>query len=74
MQEYGRITIALPFINVMKVMTTGGFKKMTLEGVVSLECRRRAQGLIDSIILESPLPIPSKTAGSSLRDGDFSQA
>ena len=55
-------------------MTTGGFKEMTLEGVVSLECRRKAQGLIESIILESPLPIPSKTDGSSLRGGDFSQA
>ena len=74
MQEYGRITIALPFINVMKFMTTGGFKEMTLEGVVSLKCRRKAQGFIDSIILESPLPIPSKTDGSSLGDGDFSQA
>jgi hypothetical protein len=55
-------------------MTTGSFKEMTLEGVVSLDYRRKAQGLIDSIILESPLPIPSKTDGFSLRDGDFSQA
>ena len=74
MKEYDRISGSLPFINEIKVVTTGRFKEMTLKGVVSLDYRRKAQGLIDSIILESPLPIPSKTDGFSLRDGDSSQA
>ena len=74
MKEYDRISGPLPFINEIKVVTTGRFKEMTLKWVVSLDCGRKIQGLIDSIILESPLPIPSKTDGSSLRDGDFSQA
>ena len=74
MKEYDRIAGALPFINEIKVVTTGRFKEMTLKWVVSRDCGRKVQGLIDSIILESPLPIPSKTDGSSLRDGDFSQA
>jgi hypothetical protein len=73
-KENDRIAGALPFINEIKVVTTGRFEEMTLKWVVSLECWRKVQGLIDSIILESPLPIPSKTDGSSLRDADFSQA
>ena len=74
MQEYNNIIFFSTFINIMKFVPTSSFKKVTFKRIEFLYAGRKFQGLIDNIILDSPLPIPSRTAGSFSLEGELSQA